>query len=142
MEAIRPFQANNGHHVVGVITINGVHMPIPIPGKPVRGSKTGIPIMALFDLLGRTWALGVLWQLQEGPHTFRALQKRCDSISPSILNSRIKDLREANIAERTLEGYQLTERGNKLIRLIKPFGDWSRAWATEVFDYSPKDIPE
>lgn len=111
-------------------------MSTPIPGKPVRGSKTGIPIMALFDLLGRNWALGVIWQLQEGPFTFRELQERCESISPSILNSRIKDLIKTDIVERTLEGYQLTKRGNKLITLIRPFGDWSRDWAKEVFHVS------
>lgn len=114
-------------------------MTIPTPGTPVRGSKTGVPIMALFDLLGRTWALGVLWQMQDGPCTFRQLQDRCESISPSILNSRIKDLREAQIAERTLEGYQLTERGKDLVDRIRPFGDWSRTWAMEVFGYAPPD---
>lgn len=110
-------------------------MSIPIPGKPVRGSKTGIPIMALFDLLGRTWCMGVIWQLQGGPYTFRELQERCGAISPSILNSRIKDLREAEILERTLDGYLLTERGNELGKLLAPFGQWSIHWAKEVFDY-------
>ena len=86
-------------------------MPTPVPGKPVRGSKTGVPIMALFDLLGRSWAMGIVWQLQDGPFTFRDLQQRCESISPSLLNSRIKELREADIVERTLEGYQLRKRG-------------------------------
>ena len=114
-------------------------MSIPTPGKPVRGSKTGVPIMALFDILGRTWALGVLWQLQNGPFTFRELQEKCESISPSILNSRIKDLREAEMVERTLNGYQLTDRGTKLITLIRPFGDWSREWAKEVFDYKEQE---
>lgn len=90
--------------------------------------------MALFDLLGRTWAMGVVWQLQDGPFTFRELQGKCESISPSILNSRIKDLVQADIAERTLDGYQLTERGKELIKLICPFGEWSRKWAREVFD--------
>jgi DNA-binding HxlR family transcriptional regulator len=113
-------------------------MAIPIPGRPVRGSKTGVPIMALFDLVGRTWALGVMWQMQDGPHTFRELQDRCESISPSILNSRIKDLRQADIVERTLNGYQLTGRGQRLIELIRPFGDWSREWAREVFDSKRK----
>ena len=111
-------------------------MSIPVPGKPVRGSKTGVPIMALFDLLGRTWALGVLWQLQDGPYTFRELQEKCESISPTMLNKRIKDLREADIAERTLNGYQLTTRGHTLITLIRPFGDWSRKWAKEVFHFT------
>ncbi len=114
-------------------------MTIPIPGKPVRGSKTGVPIMALLDLLGRTWAMGVIWQLQDGPHTFRKLQERCESISPSILNSRIKDLREADIAERILDGYRLTERGRELVTLIRPFGDWSRKWAEEVFHCTEHD---
>lgn len=92
--------------------------------------------MALFDLLGRTWAMGVLWQLQKGPYTFRELQEKCESISPTLLNSRIKDLRKANIAERTLEGYQLTHRGRRLVELIRPFGDWAREWARDVFDVS------
>jgi DNA-binding HxlR family transcriptional regulator len=113
-------------------------MAIPTPGKPVRGSKSGVPIMALFDLLGRTWALGVIWQLQDGPHTFRLLQEKCESISPSILNLRIKELREAEIVERTLDGYTLTQRGEKLVEIIRPFGDWSRTWAKEIFDFTPE----
>lgn len=111
-------------------------MSIPIPGKPVRGSQSGSPIMALFDLLGRSWAMGVLWNLQKGPSTFRELQERCESISPSILNSRIKDLREADVVERTLEGYQLTQRGKELIELLLPFGQWSLAWSEEVFKFT------
>ena len=111
-------------------------MSIPIPGKPVRGSKTGIPIMAIFDLLGRTWAMGVLWQLQNGPYTFRELQEKCESISPTILNNRIKDLKKSGIVERTLTGYQLTKRGNKLIELLRPFGEWSKDWAKDVFNFT------
>jgi DNA-binding HxlR family transcriptional regulator len=111
-------------------------MSIPIPGKPVRGSQSGAPIMALFDLLGRHWAMGVIWNLQKGPSTFRELQERCESISPSILNSRIKDLREADIIERTLDGYQLTQRGQELIELLLPFKKWSLVWSEEVFNFT------
>jgi len=114
-------------------------MSIPIPGTSVRGSKSGVPIMALFDLLGRNWAMGVVWQLQEGPYTFRELQARCESISPSILNARIKDLREAEIAERTLEGYRLTRNGDELIKILRPFGEWSRVWAKDVFNFTMPD---
>jgi DNA-binding HxlR family transcriptional regulator len=114
-------------------------MAMPSPGKPVRGSKTGVPIMALFDLLGRSWAMGVVWQLQNGPYTFRQLQEKCESISPALLNSRIKELKNADIVERTLEGYQLTQRGTGLIALLHPFGEWSRKWAKEVFQISGDD---
>jgi len=46
-------------------------MAIPKPGQPVRGSTTGAPIMALFDLLGRRWAMGIIWNLNQGSSTFR-----------------------------------------------------------------------
>ena len=110
-------------------------MSIPTPGKTVRGSQSGVPIMALFDLLGRSWSMGIIWKLQHGPTTFRELQQRCESISPSILNRRIKELREADIVERTIEGYQLTQRGKDLIAPLLQFGEWSLVWADEVFGY-------
>ncbi|GFE61953.1 helix-turn-helix domain-containing protein [Geobacter sp. AOG2] len=126
-------------------------MSIPSPGKKVRGSLSGTPINALFDLLGRRWALGILWNLENGPCTFRSLQERCGDISPSILNSRIKDLREADLVEKTLDGYVLTRRGKELRAIILPLGKWSAVWSKEVFDYikpglleepEPVDPPE
>lgn len=107
-------------------------MAIPRPGRPVRGSQTGAPIMAVFDLLGRRWAMGIVWHLSQGPATFRALQGYCETISPSILNKRLSDLREARLIERTLEGYQLTDLGQELYQLLVPFGEWSIAWAKHI----------
>lgn len=110
-------------------------MSIPSPGKKVRGSLSGTPINALLDLLGRRWALGILWNLENSPCTFRALQERCGDISPSILNSRIKDLREADLVEKSLDGYVLTRRGKELRDIILPLGKWSSEWSKEVFHY-------
>ncbi len=107
-------------------------MAIPKPGSPVRGSQTGAPIMAIFDLLGRRWAMGIIWNLSRGPATFRTLQGACETISPSILNSRLKELREAKLIERAEDGYQLTTMGNELFTLLLPFGDWSIAWAKQI----------
>lgn len=114
-------------------------MAIPRPGEPVRGSQSGAPLMAAFDLLGRRWAMGIIWHLSRGPATFRGLQKYCETISPSMLNSRIKDLREAKLITRTTDGYTLTEMGEELFQLLKPFGDWSVKWATLV---SNKKTPD
>ena len=33
--------------------------------RAVRGSRTGRPIMALLDLLGRRWSLRIIWELRE-----------------------------------------------------------------------------
>lgn len=116
-------------------------MSIPQPGKKVRGSTSGSPINALFDLLGRRWALGILWNLGDGTATFRDLQERCGGVSPSILNARLKDLREADMIERTLEGYRLTARGVELRAIIMPLGTWSRQWALDVFGFVKEQPP-
>jgi DNA-binding HxlR family transcriptional regulator len=104
----------------------------PLPGHPVRGSKTGKPIMALFDLLGRRWALGVIWQLSDGALTFRALQDRCDGVSPSVLNTRIKELSTAGLIMRGQDGYHLTTAGAQLFDLMRPLGAWSQDWADQL----------
>src|SRR5580692_3422404 len=48
----------------------------PRPGRPVRGSTTGGPVMAALDLFGRRWTLRVLWELRDGAVGFRLLQQR------------------------------------------------------------------
>ncbi len=104
-------------------------MKSPTPGKPVRGSKSGVPIMALLDLLGRNWSMGIIWHLYSGPSTFRKLQEYCESISPTTLNKRLKELKGAFLIERTIEGYTLTDQGKELYELIEPLGAWAKTWA-------------
>jgi DNA-binding HxlR family transcriptional regulator len=99
------------------------------PGQPVRGSTTGRPIMALLDLLGRRWALRIGWELRDGdPLSFRELQQRCDAASSSVLNERLRELRDAGIVERDAAGYRLTERGSELVELLLPLDRWAKRW--------------
>lgn len=107
-------------------------MKFPSPGSPVRGSKTGVPVMALFDLLGRNWAMGIVWHLQSGPGTFRDLQSYCENISPTILNKRLKELTRGKLVVRGVNGYMLTKKGEELYNLISPLGKWSKAWAKTI----------
>jgi DNA-binding HxlR family transcriptional regulator len=57
-------------------------MPAPRPGDRVRGSRSGRPIMAALDLLGRRWALRVLWELRDGALPFRALREAATTSRP------------------------------------------------------------
>jgi len=102
--------------------------PVARLGDPVRGSRSGQPIMVLFDLLSRRWAMGILWNLADGPRTFRDLRERCDSASPSVLNTRLKELRSVDLIENTPGGYALTESGRELFRHLEPLGDWAMDW--------------
>ena len=103
---------------------------MPRPGKPVRGSRSGRPIMALLDLLGRRWALRILWELRDATLVFRALRTRCDAMSPSVLNQRLGELRDAGIAELDPDGgYRLTADGRTLLAALAPLDDWAARWA-------------
>lgn len=86
--------------------------------------------MALLDLLGRRWSLRVLWELREGDAlTFRELQSRSDDVSSSVLNDRLRELREAGIVSRTIGGYQLSGEGTDLLAALLPLDAWANRWA-------------
>lgn len=105
-------------------------MATPKPGRPVRGSRTGRPIMALLDLLGRRWVLRIIWELHEDHLGFRALQERCDGMSPSVLNQRLLDLQAAGVVAQDQQGdYGLTAEGAQLFQALAPLHDWAQRWA-------------
>jgi DNA-binding HxlR family transcriptional regulator len=106
-------------------------MPTPKLGTKVRGSQTGRPTMVILDLLGRRWILRILWELhQNGSSSFRTLQRLCDDISPTVLNTRLKELRESGIVElRDGEGYSITEQGIGLGSIILEIDTWAKIWA-------------
>jgi DNA-binding HxlR family transcriptional regulator len=103
-------------------------MTPPKPGRRVRGSSTGRPIMALLDLLGRRMTLRILWELREERLTFRALQEAAET-NPSVLNLRLKELREARLVEHGAEGYGLSVRGRELLETFLPLNAWADEWA-------------
>jgi DNA-binding HxlR family transcriptional regulator len=85
--------------------------------------------MALLDLLGRRWALRILWELREGGLTFRELQARCEGMSSSVLNQRLRELRDAGIVTAGRgEGYELSDQGFALLDALSPLHAWAREW--------------
>lgn len=104
-------------------------MTAKMPGRQVRGSTTGRPIMVLFDVLGQRWTLRILWELRHGRMTFRELRSRCDEISPTILNRRLKTLRELGLISHGEGGYGYTEMGAELAKKLGRFDSWAESWA-------------
>ena len=95
----------------------------------VRGSTTGRPLMATMDLLGRRWALRILWELRDGPIGARALRERCDGMSSSVLYDRLRELAAAALIEQTdRDAYALTGPGRALGQALTPLNDWAVAW--------------
>ena len=105
----------------------------PLPGRAVRGSDSGKPIMAALDLLGRRGALRIVWELREGRVlTFRALQAAAE-LPPGTLNTRLSELRAADIVA-VDGGYRLSPRGADLIIALWPLLRWSEDWAGAIGD--------
>ena len=97
--------------------------------RSVRGSRTGRPIMALLDLLGRRWALRILWELRGEPLTSRALRSACDEASPTVLQARLTELREAGFVELgDGGGYGLTPLGRNLCETFMPLHRFAERW--------------
>jgi DNA-binding HxlR family transcriptional regulator len=85
--------------------------------------------MAAMDLLGRRWALRILWELSAGPCTFRVLQDRCDGVSPASLNARLGELRASGLVDTGTAGYQVTAIGAGLAAALAPLSAWAERWA-------------
>ncbi len=98
--------------------------------RAVRGSRSGRPIMALLDLLGRRWSLRIIWELREQPLTSRALRAACDEASPTVLPARLSDLRKAGLVElMPTGGYRLTTLGRELLENFLPLHRFAERWS-------------
>lgn len=89
-------------------------------------------INAALDLFHRRWTLRVLWELRAEPLTFRALQAACGGLSPTVLNQRLAELREALLVEAAETGYQLTPIGRELLDAFAPLTRWALRWRRQL----------
>jgi DNA-binding HxlR family transcriptional regulator len=100
---------------------------------PKRTSKVAVripkhkhPINDLLELLGRRWALRILWELRGDPLPFRRLREACDEVSTSVLTQRLGELRAAGIVELGADGaYGLSAQGRELTAHVLAMNDWA-----------------
>jgi DNA-binding HxlR family transcriptional regulator len=86
--------------------------------------------MVLFDILGERWTLRILWELKSAPASIGELQNRCGAVSPTMMNRRLKSLREAKLIQhKEGEGYSLTPLACALSEHLTPLDQWSQKWA-------------
>ena len=112
--------------------MSGHGKSVRTPGAPARGTRTGRPMMVLFDVLGRRWTLRILWEMRGGALNFRALRSRCDNLSPTVLNERLKQLRALGLVELREEGYAWTPEGEELGRKLAELDCWADRWAATL----------
>jgi hypothetical protein len=86
----------------------------------------------------RRWALRILWELRSERLTSRALRTACDDASPTILQTRLSELREAGFVELVpAEGYGLTPPRPRAPRDLPAAASFRRALARSLTYLSP-----
>jgi DNA-binding HxlR family transcriptional regulator len=83
------------------------------------------PVEHALDLLGRRWALRLVWELRRSTLTFSELRERI-GISPSVLSARLAELVAADVVERDSgRRYRLSGRGRELARVLYELNRWA-----------------
>ena len=104
-------------------------MPHSAGTRLVEKSGGDTAVHQLFDVLGRRWALRVVWELRTDGLTYRDLAARIRDMSTSVLTQRLRDLRAARLVEHERgSGYQLTVEGRDLAVRLEDL----RSWAEQV----------
>jgi DNA-binding HxlR family transcriptional regulator len=97
--------------------------------QAAESADTDAGLLALFDVLGRRWALRVIWELRTGGQTYRDLAAKVPDMSTSVLTQRLRDLRAARLVEHERSsGYRLTAVGHELLTSLESL----RTWAEQV----------
>jgi DNA-binding HxlR family transcriptional regulator len=85
------------------------------------------PVERALDLLGRRWALRIVWELRRSTLAFSELRERT-GISPSVLSARLGELADAGVVEQDGgRGYRLSGRGRELSRVLYELNRWAEA---------------
>jgi DNA-binding HxlR family transcriptional regulator len=106
-----------------------VTLPDLVGGPADHTTASDPALLALFDMLGRRWALRVIWELRAEALTYRDLAARIPGMSTSVLTQRLRDLRTVRLVEHARgSGYQLSSDGADLL----PHLIGLRDWATQV----------
>jgi DNA-binding HxlR family transcriptional regulator len=95
----------------------------PLPDEVARAA----------DLLGRRWALAILWAAAEaGAVRFNEFKQTLEGIPPRTLTARLTELEEAGVLERRVFDsrpprveYRLTETGRRLGYVIAALDSWA-----------------
>jgi DNA-binding HxlR family transcriptional regulator len=85
------------------------------------------------DLLGRRWALAILWAAAEsGAVRFNEFKQTLAGIPPRTLAARLAELEDAGVLERRVFDsrpprveYRLTEAGRRLRDIVEALNTWA-----------------
>lgn len=102
-----------------------MHNPI----LPPLENRVGC-ISAAMQVVGKKWTALILRDMCSGPKRFRDFEESLPTLNPRTLTSRLEDLTGLGVIKRCgVNGYELTEKGEALIPVLKAMADWGDTYA-------------
>lgn len=87
------------------------------------------PVLDILDLLGRRWALRLVWELRRDAIGFAELRRRT-GISSSVLAQRLRELTAVGVLEAGGgRRYRLSPAGRELARVLYDLNRWAEGAA-------------
>jgi DNA-binding HxlR family transcriptional regulator len=113
-------------------------MPEELPSSASSRSakrRSPCPVSCALDLFGDRWTLLVIRDLILGKSRFKDFLLSPEGIPTNILTDRLKRLVESQVLTKVSDAegsrhlaYQLTEKGQALLPVVKAMKDWGLAW--------------
>lgn len=89
----------------------------------------------VIELIGKRWSSGILLAVWQGATRFSEIIARVDGLSDRMLAQRAKELEASGLLSRQVIPttpvqirYELTERGEDLLRSLQPLVAWEDRW--------------
>ena len=88
-------------------------------------------IGATMQIIGQRWTALILRDLCSGPKRFRDFSLSLPDLNPRTLSARLDSLEEQGVITTCCDGagYQLTEKGEALVPVLRAMADWGDKWA-------------
>ncbi len=87
------------------------------------------------ELVGKRWSSSILLTVWQGSTRFSEIVAHVDGLSDRMLAQRAKELEAAGLLKREVIPttpvqirYELTERGDDLMRSLNPLIEWEQRW--------------
>jgi DNA-binding HxlR family transcriptional regulator len=104
------------------------------------------PVAKSAEIVGDPWSILIVRELLLGSNRFSVLQKGLPKISPTVLNTRLRELEERGvIIKRRLKGarghdYRLTPAGRELSAVVEALAVWGMRWARDEMEADDLDV--
>lgn len=122
-------------------------MPNRIRSRRDASRRSPCPVACALDLLGDRWTLLVIRDLYLGKRRFKDFAASPEGIPTNILTERLERLIDGGVIYRVPAtpggkhlAYQLTEKGDSLMPVLRELRDWGLRWeeGTMAMDGKPR----